>query len=472
MQEQQASQFGWAVVSASGGKYHVTRIIGTWYGALEASAICGTRPAARWGQHHGWVDLGRKYETLTEAAQAAGHLLCSKCLKKAQQAAARAEDAEAEALAALKGAGQLDQTEAAYLQQAEALAPVETPAAVELPTEEQRQAEGKAWLAAYEEEIRQQQEQARAAALARADALGITAEAAELAEAAAPFHVGQKVTFDGYRQGLITRIVPAADVVGNCNIQVETLPYRNKVWFDARYLTAVMTEAEQAAALQAVTEALPTAQEAREQRQAEAAAAAVEAGSPALPCQCEHSDCTHAYLSVPAGTAAAMFIGPICDDCVSHMQGYLLQGEEAERSIAEVRHMWEQQQAAAIEAAAAEAAADPAEPGTWAGDYWETCSNCEDGEFHYVVQGKCWSCDLPRLQRIRQAEQAAAEALQEMPNVHTWAVSAMVYLEERGYAVERTIRRNLSRASLPVVMAVLGDRENLSKLSPYPDGMG
>lgn len=93
--QQEKEQFGWAAVAARGGKHHVTRITGTWYGALEASAICGTRPAAQYSQHHGWLDLS-KHETLQQAAAAAGHLLCSRCLKKAAQLQARADKLAAE----------------------------------------------------------------------------------------------------------------------------------------------------------------------------------------------------------------------------------------------------------------------------------------------------------------------------------------------------------------------------------------
>lgn len=48
---------------------------------------------------------------------------------------------------------------------------------------------------------------------------------------------------------------------------------------------------------------------------------------PAEPCQCESLDCTHAYLSVPAGHRRAWFIGGICDDCAdTHMRPYLREG--------------------------------------------------------------------------------------------------------------------------------------------------
>ena len=66
-----------------------------------------------------------------------------------------------------------------------------------------------------------------------------------------------------------------------------------------------------------------------------------------VPCQCEHSlhfeepRTVHEHLAVPAGEACAMFLGPICDACVTHMQGYLLTGEDAERARKEVTKMYE-----------------------------------------------------------------------------------------------------------------------------------
>jgi hypothetical protein len=272
---------------------------------------------------------------------------------------------------------------------------------------------GQAWLAAYEAAEQQQQAEAIAASLARADALGITAEAAAAAE-----------------------------------------------------------QQRQAEALAAVTAALPTAEESRQ-----AAVSAYLADHPAepVPCQCEHANCTHDYLAVPAGNAAAMFIGPICDDCVSHMQGYLLQGTEAEASSAEVRTMYRQQAEAAAELAAAEPAGDPADPMTWAGNssHWQdSCPASSAGEWHYVVQGSCWTCDLSRLQRLQHAEAASAEALAEFPSVERFAISAHVYLADRGYAVVRTISRNISRADLPEALAGLAEQGNLSKLTAYPDLFG
>lgn len=171
--QQEKEQFGYAVVSSRGGKYHVTRVIGTWYGAFAASAICGTKPVARWGMATGWLDLS-KHETLVQAAQAAGGLLCSKCLKKARQEAARAEALHAE-LDALQA-----ETEAEAALTAEALAPIETPAdpAAYLQELQQIAAEadpateaGQAWLADYRAAEQQQQAAARAAAIARAEAL-------------------------------------------------------------------------------------------------------------------------------------------------------------------------------------------------------------------------------------------------------------------------------------------------------------
>lgn len=62
-----------------------------------------------------------------------------------------------------------------------------------------------------------------------------------------------------------------------------------------------------------------------------------------IPCQCEHSECTHKHLAVPAGTKhVAMFLGPICDDCASHMQGYLLSGADAARATKEVQDMYDE----------------------------------------------------------------------------------------------------------------------------------
>lgn len=66
-----------------------------------------------------------------------------------------------------------------------------------------------------------------------------------------------------------------------------------------------------------------------------------------VPCQCEHAlhfeepRTVHEYLTVPAGETCAMFIGPICDACVTHMQGYLLTGEDAERAKREVTKMYD-----------------------------------------------------------------------------------------------------------------------------------
>ena len=68
-----------------------------------------------------------------------------------------------------------------------------------------------------------------------------------------------------------------------------------------------------------------------------------------VPCQCEHElhfadpRTVHEYLTVPAGETCAMFIGPICDACVGHMQGYLLTGEDAERSRKAVATMYEEE---------------------------------------------------------------------------------------------------------------------------------
>jgi hypothetical protein len=297
---QQKTDFGYILGSARGDALHVVQVTGDYYGAFSKSAICGTTPAARWGSHNGWIELSR-HETLQQAAAAAGHRLCKRCSQKAARLAAQAAEAEAEALAALKESGQPDQTEAAYLQQAEEQ-PAETPAA------------------------------------------------------------------------------------------------------------------------------------------------------PALPCQCEHSECTHAYLSVPAGKAAAMFIGPICDECVSHMQEYLLQGTEAEAITEQVRSMYRDQREAAEALAAAEAAADPAEPATWAGNssnWTDSCPACSDGEFHYIRQGSCWTCNYRHQTAIRAAEAAAAEALTEYPSVKRFA-----------------------RAALPEILAELGRQENLSKLTAYPDLFG
>ena len=70
-------------------------------------------------------------------------------------------------------------------------------------------------------------------------------------------------------------------------------------------------------------------------------------GTSEVPCQCEHeihfrpNRTVHKYLDVPAGETCAMFIGPICDDCVPHMTGYLLAGEDAERSRRAVFKMYE-----------------------------------------------------------------------------------------------------------------------------------
>lgn len=45
-------------------------------------------------------------------------------------------------------------------------------------------------------------------------------------------------------------------------------------------------------------------------------------------CQCEHEDhftgAAHGYLEVPAGVAAAYFVGPVCETCAtSHAADYL-----------------------------------------------------------------------------------------------------------------------------------------------------
>jgi hypothetical protein len=62
-------------------------------------------------------------------------------------------------------------------------------------------------------------------------------------------------------------------------------------------------------------------------------------------CQCEHvshetdayarsewpelAGTGHAYMSVPAGTRRAQFVGPVCDECAdTHMRPYLT-GEDA-----------------------------------------------------------------------------------------------------------------------------------------------
>lgn len=66
-----------------------------------------------------------------------------------------------------------------------------------------------------------------------------------------------------------------------------------------------------------------------------------------VPCQCEHTLhfstilTVHEYLAVPAGESCAMFIGPICDDCVEHMRDYLLTGAEAQRSLEAVTKMYQ-----------------------------------------------------------------------------------------------------------------------------------
>jgi hypothetical protein len=65
-----------------------------------------------------------------------------------------------------------------------------------------------------------------------------------------------------------------------------------------------------------------------------------------------------------------------------------------------------------------------------------------------------------------------AEALTDYPTVHTFAISAMVYLDDRGYAVERTIRRNIARADLLQAFSRLVGQPQLSRLAAYADGCG
>lgn len=47
-----------------------------------------------------------------------------------------------------------------------------------------------------------------------------------------------------------------------------------------------------------------------------------------VPCQCEHTACTHEYLVPPAGDAVSEYIGPICDACVPHMTEYIVKDDE------------------------------------------------------------------------------------------------------------------------------------------------
>lgn len=423
---QATKDFGYALVSASGSSVlHVVQITGDYYGAFSSSAICGTTPRARWSMQTGWFQSSQ-HETLQQAAAAGalGSRLCQRCFKKAAQLAARADQLAAE-------------------------------------------------LQALEEET---------AAEAALDAEALQAEAfSEEHGAMGIFDVvgnGEIVSSHGTEAEALAeadRMNQASgwtDQAGRI-IKIWSVQYPEH-WEEIRQ--ALQTEQQrQAEALAAITAALPTAEESRQ-----AAVSAYLAEQPAeallsVPCQCEHANCTHDYLAVPAGNAAAMFIGPICDDCVSHMQGYLLQGTEAEASSEQVRAMYRDQQQAAAELAEAEAAADPADPGSWPGsssNWDDSCPACSDGEWHYIVQGSCWSCDLGRLQRLQQAEAAAAEALTEYPTVERFAISAHVYLADRGFTAVRTISRNISRADLPETLAGLGRQDNLSKLTAYPDLFG
>jgi hypothetical protein len=441
---QQKTDFGYILGSARGDALHVVQVTGDYYGAFSKSAICGTTPAARWGSHNGWIELSR-HETLQQAAAAAGHRLCKRCSQKAARLAAQAAEAEAEALAALKESGQPDQTEAAYLQQAGARAAAQ---AKPVKLSPRRMAE---IAAGFMPDL-----EAEAAAEAALDAslAAVMAEADPESEAGQAWHAAQQ----------------AAEAEKQAAARAETLAR-----FDAAGITAKVAAEHQTARAAKLAARLAAAEQAEQQQQQAEEQPAETPAAPALPCQCEHSECTHAYLSVPAGKAAAMFIGPICDACVSNMQEYLLQGTEAEAITEQVRNMYRDQREAAEALAAAEAAADPAEPATWAGNssnWTDSCPACSDGEFHYIRQGSCWTCNYRHQTAIRAAEAAAAEALTEYPSVKRFAISAHVYLDDRGYAAVRTISRNISRAALPEILAELGRQENLSKLTAYPDLFG
>jgi hypothetical protein len=339
-----------------------------------------------------------RHETLQQAAAAAGHRLCQRCSKKAAQLQARAEALAAE-LQALE-----EETAAEAALTAEALAdPAEQPAVLVNLSRRRRAEIAAGFMPDLDPEAAAVEHAAEADLNARLAA--VMAEADPESEAGQAWHAAQQ----------------AAEAEKQAAARAETLAR-----FDAAGITAEAAAAadlqRQAEALAAITAALPTAEESR-QAAVSAYVAEQPAGQPVtVPCQCEHASCRHAYLSVPAGNAAAMFVGPICDACVSHMQGYLLQGTEAEAITEEVRSMYRAQQQAAEALAAAEA--------------------------------------------------AAAEALADYPTVERFLISAHVYLEDRGYAVERTIRRNIARADLLQAFSRLAAEPQLSKLAAYADGFG
>jgi hypothetical protein len=72
----------------------------------------------------------------------------------------------------------------------------------------------------------------------------------------------------------------------------------------------------------------------------------------------------------------------------------------------------------------------------------------------------------------KQAEALTAEALAGYPTVERFAISANVFLDDRGYAVERTIKRNVGRADLLQAFSSLVGQPQLSRLAAYADGMG
>jgi hypothetical protein len=36
---------------------------------------------------------------------------------------------------------------------------------------------------------------------------------------------------------VVIEVKEASEIIGGCNVRVETFPYRNKMWFDDKYLS-------------------------------------------------------------------------------------------------------------------------------------------------------------------------------------------------------------------------------------------
>ena len=50
---------------------------------------------------------------------------------------------------------------------------------------------------------------------------------------------GDTVKFDEVRTGIVIQVKDLESVIGDCDVQVETLPYHNKMWFNHNYLEVV-----------------------------------------------------------------------------------------------------------------------------------------------------------------------------------------------------------------------------------------